>query len=56
MERGFHHQFEVSSGDWRRVKAIVARTREPRVFGRVWSDPRHGSGGLPRRSLTVAAP
>lgn len=49
MEDQFHHWPAVSSQDWLRVKASVFRTREPRVFGRVWSDPRHGSGGLPRR-------
>jgi len=51
VQRRWHDQFELSVAEWRRVKTMVARTREPRVFGRVWSDPRHGSGGLPRRSV-----
>lgn len=49
VQRRSHDQFGLSGVEWRRVKSMVARTREARVFGRVWSDPRHGSGGLPRR-------
>ena len=52
VQQRSHRLFELSSVEWRLVQSMVARTREPRVFGRVWSDPRHGSGGLPRRGVS----